>query len=84
VPNVADSQYATNKYSCVLTIYTHVTLILLFREYNGEDAPQNRRVVCDFEIKYFAVTVNDKGISPTNPGFGGGIKKRILSRDIET
>jgi len=30
VPNVVDSQYTTNKYSCVLTIYTHITLILLF------------------------------------------------------
>ena len=28
--NVVDSQYTTNKYSCILTIYTHITLILLF------------------------------------------------------
>ena len=29
VPNEVDTQYTTNKYSCVLTIYRHITLILL-------------------------------------------------------
>ena len=28
--HVVESRYTTNKYSCVLTIYTHITLILLF------------------------------------------------------
>ena len=29
VPVVVDAQYTANKYRCVLTIYTHITLILL-------------------------------------------------------